>query len=179
MKREVLLEKWEDDKYENLYSLIQIDVILSRYTEFCKDGGRRNITVSIEEFAELIQVITKDMRGFPDRFNYIEELADVTICAIYMVQICGLSWENISGREDPVIANPLDCIKLLNEAQSNLIQWLDSSCCKRYLEDSVKNTTSVVEFLMNRCKISREEINKMMCIKIDRINTVFKERHLI
>ena len=179
MKRELLLEKWEEKRYQNLYSLIQIDVILNQYTEFCKDGGKRNITVSIEELSELIQVITKDLRGFPDRFNYIEELADVTICTIYMVQICGLSWENISLKEEPTINKPLDCVKLLNECQMNLIQWLDSSCCKRYLEDSVKNVTSVIEYLMQRTKISREEINKMMCIKIDRINTVFKERHLI
>ena len=43
-------------------------------------GSRIQKVVAIEEMGELIQALTKDLRGNPDIVNITEEMADVSIC---------------------------------------------------------------------------------------------------
>jgi len=43
-------------------------------------GSRIQKVVAIEEMGELIQALTKDLRGKPDIVNITEEMADVSIC---------------------------------------------------------------------------------------------------
>lgn len=45
-----------------------------------KKGQKHQMTVAIEELAELTKVLTKAVRGKPDDMHIAEEIADVEIC---------------------------------------------------------------------------------------------------
>ena len=45
-----------------------------------QNGQDHQITVAIEELAELTKELTKAVRGFPNKMRITEEIADVTIC---------------------------------------------------------------------------------------------------
>lgn len=44
-----------------------------------RNGKEIQTVVAMEELSELIQALSKDLRGKPDRDNLIEEIADVYI----------------------------------------------------------------------------------------------------
>lgn len=44
-------------------------------------------TVSVEEFAELQQQVSKQLRGFDDKMGLIEEMADAYICLQFLESI--------------------------------------------------------------------------------------------
>ena len=48
-------------------------------SEFLKNGNIQDV-IWMEELAELQQAISKSLRGKLDRYNMIEEVADVLIC---------------------------------------------------------------------------------------------------
>lgn len=53
--------------------------------------GHRQLIITTEELAELIQQITKELRGAGDKLGLIEEVADVMICLEYIKTICCIS----------------------------------------------------------------------------------------
>lgn len=52
-------------------------------------------TVCMEECAELIQAISKEKRGKPDKSNLAEEIADVIICIEMLKQIYNITEDEI------------------------------------------------------------------------------------
>lgn len=59
-----------------------------------KDGnprGHKNLIIVMEEMAELIQEVSKELRGKGDYFDLLQELADVQISICYIQQICKIS----------------------------------------------------------------------------------------
>lgn len=65
-------------------------------TSLKRDGDTKKLQIAQEELAELIQAISKYMRGTPDSSMLVlEELADVTIVLSYVRQICGFNLEDL------------------------------------------------------------------------------------
>ena len=65
-------------------------------TSLKRDGDTKKLQIAQEELAELIQAISKYMRGTPDsNMLVLEELADVTIVLSYVRQICGFNLEDL------------------------------------------------------------------------------------
>ena len=66
---------------ENAELLIEKCLILPTCEKAVKTFGKvYEMTVAIEEMGELIQALTKVIRGFHDFDNVAEEIADVEIC---------------------------------------------------------------------------------------------------
>ena len=53
-------------------------------------------TVVIEELSEMIQALTKSIRGTDNRLNVLEELVDVTISVQYIIEIFDISVEEFN-----------------------------------------------------------------------------------
>ena len=65
-------------------------------TSLKRDGNTKKLQIAQEELAELIQAISKYMRGTPDsNMLVLEELADVTIVLSYVRQVCGFNLEDL------------------------------------------------------------------------------------
>ena len=61
-----------------------------------RDGDTKKLQIAQEELAELVQAISKYMRGTPDsNMLVLEELADVTIVISYVQLICGFNTEDL------------------------------------------------------------------------------------
>lgn len=58
-------------------------------------GKKLIATIAMEECAELIQAISKQVRGKPDKDNLAEEIADVYISIENMKYIAGISDKKI------------------------------------------------------------------------------------
>ena len=58
-------------------------------------GKKTQSIVCMEECAELIQAISKELRGKSDRIHLAEEIADVLICIEILKQIYGTTDELI------------------------------------------------------------------------------------
>lgn len=69
-----------------------------------KYGIRLQSTVCMEEMAELIQQISKKLRGKGDRYHLTEEIADVYICLDMLRKMYGVDSELLAG----VISAKLD-----------------------------------------------------------------------
>lgn len=52
---------------------------LKIFEEVIEENGDKQKIVAMEELAELIQAISKDLRGYPNQDNIAEEMADVYI----------------------------------------------------------------------------------------------------
>lgn len=57
-------------------------------------------TVAMEEFAELQQQISKQVRGYGDRIGLLEEMADAYICLNFLESIFNISPEEIQKAID-------------------------------------------------------------------------------
>ncbi len=61
-----------------------------------RDGKSKKLSIAQEELAELIQAISKYMRGAPDaNMLVLEELADVYIVITYIAEACDITTENL------------------------------------------------------------------------------------
>lgn len=57
-------------------------------------------TVAMEEFAELTQQISKQIRGFDDRIGLLEEMADAYICLDFLKSIFDITPEELQKAID-------------------------------------------------------------------------------
>lgn len=57
-------------------------------------------TVAMEEFAELTQQISKQIRGFDDRMGLLEEMADAYICLDFLKSIFDITPEELQKAMD-------------------------------------------------------------------------------
>lgn len=67
---------------------IDIDIIKKSIEWY---GETEQLVVCMEELSELIQAISKYIRGFNNKDNLTEEIADVKICCEMLQQICRIS----------------------------------------------------------------------------------------
>ena len=72
--------------------IIDSDIIKRSIEHYGKDVQS---TVCMEECAELIQAISKEKRGKPDKSNLAEEMADVIICIEMLKQIYNITEDEI------------------------------------------------------------------------------------
>lgn len=49
----------------------------------------------MEELSELSKEISKELRGHGDRYNILEELADVQLGIYYVQEICGINNDDL------------------------------------------------------------------------------------
>ena len=75
--------------------------------------GHRNLIIVNEELAELAKEISKELRGKGDRWDTLQELADVIICTNYIKDICGFSEQEVNRAINVKINN------LENELKEN------------------------------------------------------------
>lgn len=59
-----------------------------------------NCTIAMEEFAELTQQVSKQIRGYGDRIGLIEEMADAYICLKLLESIFNISPEDMQKAID-------------------------------------------------------------------------------
>lgn len=62
-----------------------------------KYGIRLQSTVCMEELAELIQRVSKELRGKGDRYHLTEEIADVYICLDMLRKMYAVDNEVLAG----------------------------------------------------------------------------------
>lgn len=53
--------------------------------------GTLNLIIVMEEFSELIQQVSKYIRGKDNHYELLEEVADGYLCLEYIKDLCGLS----------------------------------------------------------------------------------------
>jgi len=59
--------------------------------------GHENLIIVGEELNELGQEVSKELRGKGNYYGLLEETADVIIGVYYLMQLCGLSKEDIAA----------------------------------------------------------------------------------
>lgn len=72
--------------------------ILRRSVE--KDPWKLKCTIAMEEFAELQQQVSKEIRGYHDQYGLLEEMADAYICLNFLESIFNISPEEIQKAID-------------------------------------------------------------------------------
>ena len=65
-----------------------------------KRPWRLNCTIAMEEFAELQQQISKQIRGYGDRIGLLEEMADAYICLSLLESIFNITPDDIQKAID-------------------------------------------------------------------------------
>ena len=111
------LSRWENGDRNPTFDCVQrvCDALGVSIAELCKEDSDRKTTIDkqiiadsiehygeeaqstvcMEECAELIQAISKELRGKSDRIHLAEEIADVLICIEILKQIYGITDELI------------------------------------------------------------------------------------
>lgn len=69
----------------------------SKLISKCIEKQGREITVvrCMEEYAELIQVLSKSLRSIENREELLEELADAQLCIFFIQQALGVTGEEL------------------------------------------------------------------------------------
>lgn len=65
-----------------------------------KHSWKTKCTVAMEEFAELQQQISKQVRGYGDRIGLLEEMADAYICLEFLKSIFDITPEELQKAID-------------------------------------------------------------------------------
>ena len=60
--------------------------------------GKKQLLITIEELSELTKEIIKNERGFDNRVDIIEELADTYIVLNYLIQEYDISFQEINEK---------------------------------------------------------------------------------
>jgi NTP pyrophosphatase (non-canonical NTP hydrolase) len=92
MNREEFIKKLETASSELDDDRI-MDIIRHSIDSNLQDGnprGHYNLIIVMEEMGELIQQISKQLRNKGDKYNILEEVADVELCLCYILEICGI-----------------------------------------------------------------------------------------
>ena len=65
-----------------------------------KHSWKTKCTVAMEEFAELQQQLSKQIRGYGDRIGLLEEMADAYICLNFLESIFNIKSEDLQKAID-------------------------------------------------------------------------------
>lgn len=103
-------------------------------------GEEKQSIVCMEECAELIQAISKELRGKSDRNHLAEEMADVIICIEMLKQIYNItedeiySWvinkqeRTIERIKKDVQSTETNADRIRNMSDDELAEWLTNMC---------------------------------------------------
>ncbi len=89
------------------------EILSNSYRPLMKDlnkDGTLNLIIVMEEFSELIQQVSKFIRGKENHYELLEEVADGYLCMEYIKDLCGLS---------DVEVNKAINVKLAQQAKRN------------------------------------------------------------
>lgn len=91
MKRIVFLQEYH--KASDQLDKRRLKTLVKKSTDVLNEGkrGHHNMIICMEELAELGQQTSKQLRGIGDKFNLLEEMADVFLGLEYLKDICGIS----------------------------------------------------------------------------------------
>ena len=129
--------------------IIDSDIIKRSIEHYGKDVQS---TVCMEECAELIQAISKEKRGKPDKSNLAEEMADVIICIEMLKQIYNItedeiySWviakqeRTIKRIKKDVQSTETNSERIRNMTDEELAEWLTNMCDIEKNEDPYKSS---------------------------------------
>lgn len=65
-----------------------------------REPWRTKCTIAMEEFAELTQAISKQIRGYNNRIGLLEEMADAYICLEFLKSIFNITPEELQKAVD-------------------------------------------------------------------------------
>lgn len=65
-----------------------------------REPWRTKCTIAMEEFAELQQQVSKQIRGYDDRIGLLEEMADAYICLELLKSIFNINEEDMQKAVD-------------------------------------------------------------------------------
>lgn len=89
-----------------------------------RSNWKTQCTVVMEEFAELQQEVSKQIRGYDDKVGLLEEMADAYICLEYLKSIFHISDADVSRAIDVKIKRAEDRLKH-TEAEENREKMLN------------------------------------------------------
>lgn len=103
MKKEKILDR---EKFISQLSITEkdidkswiMDVLRKSIDSNLHDGnprGHRNLIIVMEELSELSKEISKQLRDKGDKYNILEELADVQLGIYYVQEICGVNNDDL------------------------------------------------------------------------------------
>lgn len=76
-----------------------------------KHHWKLKCTIAMEEFAELQQEISKQIRGFGDKTGLLEEMADAYICLRYLQSIFSINSEDLQKAIDVKLQREKEYLK--------------------------------------------------------------------
>lgn len=98
MNRDQFINRFNEAS--NVINLKRFDDIIKRSIDALNqeglEHGHYNLIIVMEELSELIKEVSKMLRKNGDRFNLIEEMADVVIANRYLQSLFGISNLEIS-----------------------------------------------------------------------------------
>lgn len=97
MNRAEFVEKFknasDDTDYEYHSKIINASIDVFESDD--KFRGETNLIIAMEEFGELIQEVSKKLRGEESNIGVLEEAADALLCIQYIQLICGITNEDL------------------------------------------------------------------------------------
>ena len=98
-----------------------------------KHSWKTKCTVAMEEFAELQQQISKQIRGYDDRIGLLEEMADAYICLEFLKSI--FETQVLANAADPSFENL--AASLLRETMTIMVNGTPTKVYKDEIEKQI------------------------------------------
>ncbi len=98
------------------YSKEQRTKIISNSIKSC--NWKTKCTIAMEEFAELQQEVSKQIRGYNDRFGLLEEMADAYICMEFLKSIFHINNDDVIRAIDVKLKRDDDNLKHAEAAKN-------------------------------------------------------------
>lgn len=191
MDRKIFEEKFNEAP-ETLEDNRVFDVIkMSIDNTPITDNGCKNLIVAMEEIAELQVELVSALTKKADRFGLIEEFTDFGISLRWVCEICKLDDDKIDVYLETLVDNfirsnklslsELICkaIKDLAELQKQISKVLRGKGDKTKLTDMYCISLTEIGIIMTNFGITRNELNKALNVKIDKIEAFHKEQDAI
>lgn len=146
-------------------------------------GKEKYLVICMEEISELIDVISENVTKKKDYIHTTEELVDVMICvniikSIYDIKNCKLDKVN-KDRKIKKKNVVFTSIKVLAKSQQILSKCIRGrSSADGKIVDVVNSLNVTLYDLKKLFKIKEKDIDKMMYIKINRLNDRIKSNTL-
>lgn len=191
MDRKIFEEKFNEAP-ETLEDNRVFDVIkMSIDNTPITDNGCKNLIVAMEEIAELQVELVSALTKKADRFGLIEEFTDFGIALRWVCEICKLDDDKIDAYLETLVDNfiksnklslsELICkaIKDLAELQKQISKVLRGKMDETKLTDLYCIALTEIGIIMTNFGITRDELNKALNVKIDKIEAFHKEQDAI
>lgn len=122
-----------------------------------KHSRKTKCTVAMEEFAELQQQISKQIRGYGDRIGLLEEMADAYICLNFLESIFDIKPEDLQKAIDTITKAFEEFAAKLKEMADTLNKAFGLSVPEK---EKKKSLSSPARYGMSLKKFRRESFIK-------------------